>query len=331
MTTRGEEKLATSQGAAVAHPPKKKSGLPWRIARVAISAGLLVVLLRSAKLSDFLDLLRSANFFLLGVALALVVVALVISAYKWQRLLVVQGVHVPLGRLFTSYLVGLFFNNFLPTNIGGDVVRMQDVAVYTGKSAAAVSSVIAERLLAALALALTAALGLVLSFQMSKQFTVLVAALFAVTLAITLLFSVEGWRKAVGRKVKLPGFLSLRRRIGNVAASLSACLRDPRNVAWVMVWSIAFHMSVILINYVIFLALGLNVPFVYCLLFIPIISAIQMLPVSISGFGVREGAYVYFFGGVGLSSSGAIASSLAFWVLVALVSLAGGAIFALRR
>jgi uncharacterized membrane protein YbhN (UPF0104 family) len=64
---------------------------------------------------------------------------------------------------------------------------------------------------------------------------------------------------------------------------------------------------------------------------IPIISALQMLPVSISGFGVREGAYVFFFSAYGVSSTEAIAASLAFWILVALVSLSGGAIFALRK
>ncbi|MDO8751714.1 MAG: lysylphosphatidylglycerol synthase transmembrane domain-containing protein [Dehalococcoidia bacterium] len=325
-----EERLLEQQSAPAAPPAKKKLG--WlRLLRPVIGIGLLVFLLRGAKLSDFAAIAKEASVPFLGVALALVVVALVVSAYKWQRLLVVQKVNVPLPRLFASYLVGLFFNNFLPTNIGGDVVRIHDVASYTGKTAESVASVVSERLLAAFALALTAALGLALSYQASKEFGSLVGGLFVLTLGLILLLGSGTLRRAVGRKVKLPDVFSLRHRVGSVVASTSTCLQHPATVAWVLFYSIVFHLTVVLINYFIFLALGLNVPFVYCLLFIPIISAIQLLPISISGFGVREGAYVYFFGGVGLSSVEAIASSLIFWALVALISLAGGVIFALRR
>lgn len=325
-----KERLLEHQSAPAVPPAKKKLGWLWLL-RPVIGIGLLVFLLRGAKLSEFTALAERANVLFLGVAVALVVAALVVSAYKWQMLLVVQKVNVPLPRLFTSYLVGLFFNNFLPTNIGGDVVRMHDVARYTGKTAESVASVISERLLAAFALALTAALGLALSYQASGQFGALVAGLFVLTLGLILLLGNGKLRWAVGRKVKWLNVLPFWRRLSNVAASISACLQDRRIVAWVLAYSIVFHLMVVMINYFIFLALGLNVPFVYCLLFIPIISAIQLLPISISGLGIREGAYVYFFGGVGLSSAEAIGSSLIFWALVALVSLAGGVIFALRR
>ena len=320
--------------AALAVPAKKK--LPWsRIFRPVVSIGLLYLLLRGTNVTEFLGLARKANFLFLGIGLVLVLLALAVSAYKWQRLLAVQNVEVPLPRLFISYLVGLFFNNFLPTNIGGDVVRMADVSKYTGKTSESVASVVGERLLAAFALALTAALGFVLSlvlrYKMDSISGWLVAGVLVVTLAVILLFGVERWRKALGKKIRLPDKFSLSRRLGGLGASLGACLRDRGNVAWVIALSMVFHFTVVLITYFIFLSLGVSVPFVYCLLFIPIISAIQMLPISVSGFGVREGAYVFFFGSVGLTSTQAIASSLIFWALVALVSLAGGVIFALRK
>ncbi|MBI4282494.1 MAG: flippase-like domain-containing protein [Chloroflexi bacterium] len=315
---------------APAAPPKKRLG--WlRLLRPVIGIGLLVFLLRGARLSDFAALAEGANVVFMAIALLLVVAALVVSAYKWHLLLAVQKVNVPLPRLFNSYLVGLFFNNFLPTNIGGDVVRIHDVATYTGKTAESVASVISERLLAAFALALTAALGLALSYQTSKEFGSLVGGLFVLTLGLILLLGNGKLRRVVGQKVRLPGIFSLRQRISQVVASMSTCLQNRATVAWVLAYSVLFHLMVVLITYLIFIALGLDVPFVYCLLFIPIISAIQMVPISISGLGVREGAYVYFFGGVGLSSTEAIASSLVFWALVALVSLAGGVVFALRR
>lgn len=309
---------------------KKKAGW-WRFVRLGVAAGLLALLLRGAKVSEFTALATRANVWFLVVAVAVIVAALVVSAYKWQRLLVVQNVHVPLPRLFVSYLVGLFFNNFLPTNIGGDVVRMHDVSKYSGKTAESVASVIGERLLAAFALALTAALGLALSFRVSAKFTVVIGVIFVLTLAIILVMGNRNWLRAVGGKIKLPRALSMKGRVGGVATSMSACLRDRGVVAQVVVYSMVFHLLVVMTTFFIFLALGLQVPFVSCLLFVPIISAIQMVPISINGLGLREGAYVYFFGSAGLSSTEAIASSLIFWALVALVSLAGGAVFALRK
>ena len=309
----------------------KKSHMWSRIARPVVSVGLLFLLLRGTNWSDFLALVRQANWLLLLVGLALVVGAIWLSAYKWQRLLVVQNASAPLPKLFVFYLIGLFFNNFLPTNIGGDVVRIHALARQTGKTPESIASVIAERLLAACALALTASLGLLFSYQMSHRFGGLVIGVFVITVAIILLFAVERWRQAIGRKIRLPNKFRLRERLSGFGESMSACMRDRFNLAWVIILSMMFHFTVVLITYFIFLSLGINVPFAYCLLFIPIISAIQMLPISISGFGVREGAYVYFFGSVGLSSTQAIASSLIFWALVALVSLGGGVIFALRR
>jgi len=121
---------ATVEGKEGSH---KKRLLNWGL-RLAVSAALLTFLLRGARLSEFAEVVNRADRAQLGAGLLLVVVALVVSAYKWQWLLIAQNVRVPLGKLFTSYLVGLFFNNFLPTNIGGDVVRMYDIAQYRESS-----------------------------------------------------------------------------------------------------------------------------------------------------------------------------------------------------
>jgi uncharacterized protein (TIRG00374 family) len=296
-----------------------------------VSIGILYFLFRQIDWNDLMSLTRQLSLPLLGAALAIILLAVLLSAYKWQRLLVVQHVDAPLPRLFVYYLIGLFFNNFLPTNIGGDVVRMHDLSKYTGRTSESVASVIAERLIAAFALALAASAGLLFSYRLSHRFGGLIVAILALALAAILIFAVERWRKALGKRLMLPGWFQLRWRLGSFGTSVGACMQNRANLVWVIALSIGFHCTVVLVAYFIFLSLGVTVPITYCLLFIPIISAMQMLPISISGFGVREGAYVYFFGSVGLSSAEAIASSLLFWVLVAVVSLAGGAVFALRR
>ena len=106
----------------------------------------------------------------IALAIALIILALLVSAIKWGILLRAQVATISLPYLFNTYLVGLFFNNFLPSNVGGDVARIADIAKRTGKAPEATASVIGERLISGLALALTALIGLLFSPQVSGQF-----------------------------------------------------------------------------------------------------------------------------------------------------------------
>ncbi|HEV2121205.1 MAG TPA: lysylphosphatidylglycerol synthase domain-containing protein, partial [Chloroflexota bacterium] len=95
--------------------------------------------------------------------------------------------------------------------------------------------------------------------------------------------------------------------------------------------SFVFQATVVLAAWAGFAAIGVPVSLGACFLFIPIISAIQLVPVSLNGLGVREGAYVFFFGSIGIGQLESVAASLLFGLLVAAVSLAGGVLFATRR
>ncbi|MDO8473709.1 MAG: lysylphosphatidylglycerol synthase transmembrane domain-containing protein, partial [Dehalococcoidia bacterium] len=126
-----EETLSIRQS-----PSKKKLG--WsRIVRPVVSIALLAFVLLRTDLGELWQVVSDASIMVLPIGLVTVVQAVLVSAYKWRRLLCVQGVNVPLPKLFVFYMVGLFFNNFLPTSIGGDVVRIADVAKHTGKGAEA--------------------------------------------------------------------------------------------------------------------------------------------------------------------------------------------------
>ncbi|MBI2862989.1 MAG: flippase-like domain-containing protein [Chloroflexi bacterium] len=314
---------------------KKGLGLS-RLVRPLISVALLVILFRSVGFSQFLDNLAGASKPWLAVGLLLVVVALVISAYKWQWLLTVQGVRVSLTKLFTSYLVGLFFNNFLPTNIGGDVVRIADIGRHTGRMPEATASVVGERILAGFALGLTAVVGLLLSYQISRGFTGAVVGLLVLFGIVIVVFASPGIRRSLGSRIALPNLFSLRDKVVGVGKSMAISFSNKWVLLWVIILSIGFHATVIAINYTIFRALGQDVSLVYCVLVIPIIMAVQMLPISFNGLGVREGAYIVFFSSVrvgetAIGDTNAMAASLLFWALVTVVSLAGGLIFALRR
>lgn len=293
-----------------------------RIARVGVSLALMGVIFYRMDLGQLVGLMRGADVRFLAMATGLVVVGLVIGAYRWQRLLTALGILVPLRTLVASYFVGLFFNNFLPTSMGGDVVRIYDVAQYSRRPSASAASVIAERALSSLAQGLIALLGLALGYDVARRFSGEIMALFAVLclILLVLLFG-DRW----GRRIAL-----LKGKVREALASISFCLRDKSLALRVVFISLLFHAVIVLINYAILEALGAHVSLIYCFLVIPIILFITLLPVSINGLGIREWAYIYFFGRLGLSMTEAVAASLMFFFLLILVSLIGGVIFALR-
>ena len=297
------------------------------VLRPLVSVALLAALFWKFGAGSVWGTLRSASPLWLAAGVGLVVLAMLVSAWKWQILLASHGLRVGLGRLFGTYLIGLFFNNFLPSNIGGDVVRVHDVTKLTGQGAATTASVIGERLLAGLALALTAAVALLFSVGASRQVGASVALVLVVFILLIALI-------ASARVRTLAGHLLPRARgsaVARVMRHMGESFGDRGAVVRVMVLSFAFHATVVLFGWSTFQAIGARVPLATCFLFIPIIMAIQLVPVSLNGLGVREGAYVFFFGSAGLDAGQAVAASLLFALLTTLVSLSGGVLFATRR
>ncbi len=300
--------------------------------RPVVSVTLLILLFSLlVDIDDVWTAIMQARPAGIAMAIALIILALIVSAIKWGILLRAQVTSLPLPYLFNTYLVGLFFNNFLPSNIGGDVVRITDIAKRTGKGPEAVASVVGERLISGLTLALTAMVGLLLSPQVSGQFAPIVGGLILFFVVVMALFASRHARRffsSVIRRLLGPRWFD---RIGRVASSIALAIRSPSTFFWALFWSFAFHLALVLVNYAIFIGLNINLPLISLVLYVPIIAAIQLVPVSVNGFGVREVAYVYFFGTVGVSSASAAAASLLFGILVMLVSLPGGLIFASRR
>mgnify|MGYP005843805659 CR=1 FL=1 len=305
---------------------KRGLGIPKWI-RLIVSAALLALIAVRMDWNQFFELVRRSSPPLLLIALGVSVLAIVLSAYKWGIVLSSLNLEAPFGILVSSYFVGLFFNNFLPTNIGGDVVRAAHLARISQNAPAAVASVVAERVIAASSLGLVSLIALAIDYQKVERFVILIAA-FGVLCAGMIAACLAG--NAIGRGVKRARFAAAD-KISEALTSLSASLKNPSMVARVLALSIAFHAMVVAINALIFRAMGLDVPLIVLLAFIPVISAVSMLPVSINGLGVREASYAYFFGISGVSTAQAVAASLAFYALVTLTSLVGGIILAVEK
>lgn len=263
-------------------------------------------------------------------AFATVYGAIVLSAAKWQVLLRARDNSLSLLRLTRHYLVGLFFNNFLPTSVGGDVVRAWDAGRDLNDAPEGAASVIAERLIASLGLGLTAAIGLPF-VNAGPQATVAVLIVVVASAGLAALFLVPVRAEAMVRRTMGARFEGVSDWVARTVHGVNAVLRNPRAVASVLALSVAFQALVAFVNHCIFQALGTPVGMAECVVFTSIASAVTMVPVSIAGHGVREAAYAYFFGLAGVAHGVAVAGSLLFFVVVALSTAPGAVLFAVNR
>jgi len=281
---------------------KKKS--VKTILRLGISVLLIAYLLSIADLGAIQESLKSASIWYLLIALALFLFRIPISAYRWKIILASKGILVPLHTLTYFYLVGTFFNMFLPTVLGGDIMRGYECAKYSGQATDSATSVVIERILGFLSLFVICWISLPFAFKMlegtnvlliigliSFAFFCLLAILFNRRLiAIILRLSRSFGRWNVEQKLgilykSIHSFTASRSLLVTFTASRSLLVKA-------FAISLVFQFLTIVTTFFISEALGLGVPFIYFLIVMPLIWVIMMVPISISGLGVREAAFI---------------------------------------
>jgi len=311
----------------LSHAKQKRQPGYLSLIKVSVSVLLMGFLFYKSDLSRYAELASNSSPVYLLSALFLTILAIILSAYKWQLLVKAQGFSVSLRSLTSSYFVGLFFNNFMPTSIGGDVVRVYDLRKMINDGPAAAASVVTERVLAAFTLGIIVLLGAgFYSGGVSRYKSLIIV--FAGLCLLSLLATLYAHRlSAIFARFRSP----LVQKIQDMGLFMRSSVEHKPILVQVLFYSLIFQLMVVVINVFIIKALGLNVPFGFILIAIPIIFAITMLPVSMNGLGVREATYAYFFSQVGLSTEESIAVSIFFFLIVTLVSLIGGVIFATRK
>lgn len=309
-------------------PPRAKGRLIF-LSKLFVSGLLLAFLFWRADRATFFRTVQALPLKVFLGCLALYAFGHVISAVRWQRLLAAEGIRLPLWRLTLVYFEGAFFNLFLPTLIGGDIVRGYAIYKITRGHDASIASILVDRLsgFAALIAIALVALGLAYGEIRDPQVAsmiLLVAAAFGLTLALLLNDRVKGRALGLLRLVGLG-------RFQDMLQGLVDALHRYRGHHWAL-WqalllSTVLQALIIVAYYLIGAGLNLGVPIAYFFLYVPLITVVAMLPVSVAGLGVREGGTVYFFAKVGVDAATALTMSLAWFSLTLVVSSLGGLAF----
>lgn len=310
---------------------KKRYTSAGTILKAGISLALLAVIFLKLDWSKAAELIRNSDPVWWTVALLITLGAVVISAYKWRLILESQRVKIAIPKLVSSYFIGLFLNNFLPTSMGGDVFRAYDVARISGETPKAVASVITERVLAMATLAVSAVTGLLFDFTMTGRFTWMVV-LFCLACGVLLWASLDiRWIGHLTRLLSSINTDKIRLKVEEARWALQAPIRDKQTLFRVLLLSLVFQSAVIAVHLAVFKALRIDADLLFLMIFVPLVSAVSMLPVSINGIGVHQGTSIVLYGAVGISATQATAQSLGFMLVVTLSSLPGSLLLILRK
>jgi len=281
---------------------------------------------------QFVQLLAAAKLSFLLLCIALIAADRFVMAWKWMILLRAQGSGVSFRDITELTFVSTFFGLFLPSILGGDVVRAYSLTKNISDANLSISSVLLDRTIGISSMMAVSLVSALVSYRyIADPRILMVVFLFAVVFGIfvLLVFSSSG-PKLLEMILPLKGLGTLREKLKGIYDSFLQFKAYKKVLFYAAVLSVTVQIMRIVGVYISSLALNLSTSFVYFLIFIPLTIILSLLPVSIAGIGIREGAYIYFFTRVGMTSSGAFTLALLIYFLTIIATLPGAFIYAFR-
>ncbi len=293
--------------------------------RLLFSIIMVAAFIYIADLGKIIGYLRSLGLFSLILIFTSILLSVIASGIKWHALLPFNKISIL--KTIRIFNIGLFFNNFLPSSIGGDGMRIYLINKEGIRKSTSASSVILDRLFASLTLA---GLGFFSSI-FATHFNILAFLIFAVLLLLVgliITLILKGW---------IPGFINKKEsKIKNKLLAFIEAAKEIRTnkraIIKNLVLGAIFQIFVALVIGSIFFGLGFEVPGFIDLIYISTAtSVLAMIPLGLNGYGLREGAYIYLLLAYGYNISQALSISVTFAVMVSIFSFLGGLDYALSH
>ena len=298
---------------------------PWlNLLRIALSLVAVALLIREVGGADLLAVLRTAQWPLLVLAWLLFLAGIVVRAFRWKALLDGLGLHPGFWRLLKLYFVGGFFNTFLPSGFGGDVVRVIELAQGQATSAA-IGTVLVDRLTGILSLL---ALGL-----MVLPFAGELPVWLALGMAAVSLLGLDGGALLLeGRLLRrltnrLPGALRLSGE-GKLSQLYAAITGVGSGALWrALALSTLFNVLNIAVYWLCGLAVGIRLGLGFYFVVVPLLSLALLVPISVGGLGARDWVAQPMFRAVHVAESLTAGMTLSVWLVTAAAGLIGGILY----
>lgn len=293
-----------------------KKDLKKTILKVGVSVALLGVIFWKIDKKSFVEHIRNLNPYYVLIVALFIILNYVVSSIRWKKLLTIYSGsdHVSLFTLIKLYFIGAFFNNFLPTSVGGDVYKAYRLGKLLNEHSKAFASTFMERFSGVVVLALFSSLGLISTF---KWLGVGAFALFWVGIFV-------GY--------KMLGMLGKRfPKLGKFTEALDAYKSRKDIVFYALFTSIFVQLFSVLTQYFIFAAMGINIPLGFSFFAFPVITLASFIIPSQNSFGVQDYLYIAFFSQVAVSVEAAVSASIVYHLMRLMISLIGGLFYAVEK
>lgn len=295
--------------------------------RIAISVGLLAFLFAQIPEFDTNELMpdwNRATPYWLGAAFLLTVLSLIMSVVRWHEVAAAIGLDVPFRRYLSHYLAGQFVSNFVPTTVGGDVLRVSRLSKDSDDTPHSFASVVFERLSGWLVLPAISLLGFAASstlrdLEVATRIAILTAVITLIALGLVLVLA---GNDGTGRL--LEGREGPLRWLNAIHVGLDSLRAHPGATWRILGAGFAYQLVLLSAAYCAVRAIGIDEVGILALCaFFPAVLIIQVLPLGIGGLGVREGAFVLFFSKLGVADEQSIALGFLLYLLTVASSILG--------
>ncbi|MBN9600144.1 MAG: flippase-like domain-containing protein [Afipia sp.] len=294
--------------------------------RIIVSLGLLYLALRGIHLSAIQERLSGIDVSWMALAVLATLVQIALGALRWRE--ITERCDAPLSDLqaVRFCMIGAFFNQTLPSTIGGDAMRLWLVGRTGAGWRAATYSVLVDRAIGLIALAIIIVLSLPWSYSLigdpNGRFALVLVDMAAICAGLGfLLFGRLSWRWLTHWWPT--------RHIHACAVIANRVLFDRRSGPKIAVLSLLVHVLAVVIAWCCVRAIAAPADFEQLFMLIPPIMLITMLPISIAGWGVREATMMVAFGYAGLVPADGTVVSLLFGAAYFIVGAIGGLVWIL--
>jgi uncharacterized protein (TIRG00374 family) len=298
--------------------------------KVLVSTVLLAVLLKKISVHSVIELVLASNRTMLAAAMAVFFASNLVGSFQWHLLLKSSGV------AFRFYFVGLFFNNFLPANIGGDAVKVYDVSRVGTNVYHVIGVTVLDRLIGIFSLCLLACASVIYLMQTTNIESLgLYLLIFTACLAPPLAFyCVEPLSRMIRSVVSRLTPMSMNRRGASILDVMGSFKAKRVFVSRVVILALGVQAMRVLTHVLVGVALGIHldaVVFSLFFVFVPLLSLAMIPPITINGLGIREGLGIILFSQAGIGRTDAFTLEFVTYLISVVVSLIGLVVFLLRR
>lgn len=297
----------------------KKNAVKFLL-KLVISAVFVFYVIFKINWREVLFYVSEIKFWQIFLYIAIYLSGILISSYKWKMLCEYKNIRQSIFDYFRFYLAGAFINNFMPSFIGGDTFRAYQIGKKGEKYTEAASSVLMDRITGFVGAAVLSIIFGLLNFKniIHSRMLIIINILIIISLFSDLLI-IRFARSSYFQKIKkyIPEkILELAREVRNYNS-------DSKILYKAVFWSTVFNfVGVAVANYILFLSLGISIGVLDYLSAVFLISIVSALPVSINNIGIKEWAYITFFGAFGASSAAVITVAILGRFLQMIISFA---------